>query len=451
MPITGTNGPDLITGTNGNDDLVGLAGDDTLRGLDGNDTLDGGNDNDILTGGLGTDILTGGAGSNIFLDNAAGLNGDRITDFLPGDRIQFTDLTVANANFNLIGSTLTFNGGSLQLDNVGPGRLVIRPINNGGVEIRLQSAAQNDFNGDGRSDVLWRNDNGALTDWLSTTSGGFTANSNASTVVDIQWQVAATGDFNGDGRVDLLWHRADGALTNWLGTTQGTFAPNGGSLLEVVNPQWQVAGVGDFNGDGREDVLWHRADGALTNWLGTASGGLTPNGNNLLEVVNTQWQVAGVADFNGDGVDDVLWHRADGAVTNWLGTESGGLTPNGGNFLEVVDPQWKIAGVGDFNGDGRGDILWYRNDGAVTNWLGTASGNLTPNAANFLTVVDTQWHVAAVGDYNGDAIDDILWRNSDGRVTNWLGNSTGSFIDNASNALTPMGTPWHVQPDAFLS
>src|SRR3954447_14104103 len=144
-PINGTNGPDFLFGTAGDDVMFGLAGNDSIDGRAGNDTINGGDGNDILIGNTGTDTLTGGAGADIFRDTAAGLNGDRITDFLIGDRIQFTDLTLENAHIALSGSSITYTGGSIQVDGLGPGRIVIRSITNGGVEARLQAAAHNDF------------------------------------------------------------------------------------------------------------------------------------------------------------------------------------------------------------------------------------------------------------------------------------------------------------------
>jgi len=268
-----------ITGTNGPETLLGGNDPDTINGLVGND---------ILTGSGGADTLTGGTGVDIFRDTAAGLAGDRITDFSPGDRIQLTDLTLANANIQIAGTTISYTGGSIQIDGLSAGRYVIRGIaNNGGVEIRFQSNAQNDFNGDGRSDILWRHDNGAFTDWLGLQNGGFSPNaSNILEVVNTQWQIAGTGDFNGDGRMDVLWHRADGALTDWLGTGSGGFSPNGANELEVVDPQWQIAATGDFNADGKDDILWRRTDGTITDWLGTANGSFAPSGDDKV------WQQA---------------------------------------------------------------------------------------------------------------------------------------------------------------
>jgi hypothetical protein len=56
--------------------------------------------------------------------------------------------------------------------------------------------------------------------------------------------------------------------------------------------------------------------------------------------------------------------------------------------------------------------------------------------------------VVAIGDYNGDGRDDILWRNSNGIVTDWLANANGSFTPNDTAAAQAVPTAWHVQPEA---
>jgi FG-GAP repeat len=63
--------------------------------------------------------------------------------------------------------------------------------------------------------------------------------------------------------------------------------------------------------------------------------------------------------------------------------------------------------------------------------------------------VPTSWHIAATGDFNGDGRDDILWRNDSGDLTNWLGQADGGFANNA-NASTWVPTNWHVQVDILL-
>jgi hypothetical protein len=406
----------------------------------GADTIIGNSADNVLTGNAGADTLTGGPGNDTFQDTAAGHNGDTVNDFGAGDRIVITDASLAGFTFSLAGHTLTYSGGSLTLSSAPWGHLVASAAAGGGVQLTIVPHVANDFNGDGISDVLWRNDDGRVTSWIGT-SGGTLVDSNVYRSVGVDWRVAATGDFNGDGRSDILWHNADGRVTTWSGTEGGAVFSDSNSY-RTVGTDWQVAGAGDINGDGIGDVLWYNADGRITLWMGSAGGAFVDT--NAYRTVDTHWQVAGLADFNGDGRDDILWHNADGRTTEWLGNADGTFSDT--NAYRTVGTDWQVAGTGDFNGDGIADILWHNADGRTTEWLGTASGLFSDT--NAYRTVDPAWQVASIGDFNGDGRDDILWHNADGRTTEWLGNGDGSFAD--TNAYRTVDTHWHVQPPAHV-
>ena len=55
--------------------------------------------------------------------------------------------------------------------------------------------------------------------------------------------------------------------------------------------------------------------------------------------------------------------------------------------------------------------------------------------------------MASIGDFNGDGRDDILFRNDNGAITNWLGTASGGWLGNYANGGTSAPTSWHVQPD----
>jgi hypothetical protein len=122
---------------------------------------------------------------------------------------------------------------------------------------------------------------------------------------------------------------------------------------------------------------------------------------------------------------------------------------NDANALKVGPASWHIVATGDFNGDGFSDILWRSDAGQISDWLGNSSGGFVTNDASALIGVPTSWHVVGVGDYNGDGIDDLLWRNNSGQTTDWLGNSSGGFTSNDAHALIGVPTSWHVQ-DPFV-
>ncbi len=456
---SGMGGADGIDWLNGIERQIGSNFDDILVGMGVADSnvLIGGGGNDILRASYAGDILTGGPGDDIFSMEPAGLNGDTITDFSVGDRILFSYTRLADFSFSLSGSTLSFTGGTLMLTGF-TGTLVASYLaasatHEEGVQLTIGSIGpadvRNDFNGDGRSDILWRNIDGQLSDWLGTANGGFVQNNaNAAAVVPTSWQIAGTGDFNGDGRDDILWRNVDGQLSNWLATASGGFVQNNANAAAVVPTAWSVAGTGDFNGDGRDDILWRNTNGTVSDWLGQSNGGFVANDVNAARFVPTSWSVVGTGDFNGDGRDDILWRNSNGQLSDWLGQANGGFVLNDAIALTQVDTAWSVVGTGDFNGDGRDDILWRNTNGTISTWSSQANGGFVNNGAISGVFVPLAWTVAAVGDYNGDGRDDILWRNADGTVTDWLANPNGSFTPNDAAAAQSVPTAWHVQPEA---
>ena len=120
----------------------------------------------------------------------------------------------------------------------------------------------NDFNGDGISDILWRNfSSGLNTIWRSADAG---LRQGVTQVADTNWKVVGAGDFNGDGVVDILWRNAaSGANAIWRSGNSAT--PQ--SITAVTSLAWTVAGVGDFDGDGKADILWRNsASGGNVIW-----------------------------------------------------------------------------------------------------------------------------------------------------------------------------------------
>jgi len=433
------------------ENAIGGSGADTIIGNSANNYLIGNAGNDTLSGGGGSDTLTGGSGNDTFIDTAGELNGDTITDFSAGDKIVFSDANIDTFNFSISGNTLTYTGGSLTLGSVPVGHFVANAAAGSGVQLTVvQRAVHNDFNGDGKSDILWRHDSGIVTDCLGQSNGGFADNSaNFLTNPGTAWHVAGTGDFNGDGRVDVLWLNDNGVLVDWLGQVNGSFADNSSNFLANPGTAWHVVGTGDFNGDGRDDILWRNDAGLLVDWLGKADGSFTDNGVNFRANPGAAWHIAGTGDFNGDGISDVLWRNDNGALVDWLGRGNGAFADNGSNFSANPGTAWHIAGTGDFNGDGKSDILWRNDNGVLTEWLGQANGGFADNSANFLANPGSAWRVVEIADVNGDGRSDILWANNNGIVTDWLGQANGGFADNAANFLANPGTAWHAQ-DPFV-
>jgi hypothetical protein len=317
--------------------IIGNGGANILFGQAGTDTL---------TGGAGADTLIGGVGYDTFLDTAANLSGDKITDLAIGDKIVISNASLAGFTFSQSGNILTYSGGTLTLAGF-TGRLQASAAVGGGVQLTvvgsLTNATGGDFNGDGRSDVLLRHDNGLITDWLGTVNGGFTDNwSVLARDLPNDWQILGAGDFNGDNRDDLLLRATNGLITDWLGTANGGFTDNWSVLARDLSNDWQIVGVGDFNGDNRDDLLLRSSAGRITDWLGTANGGFTDNSSAFARDLSNDWQIAGIGDFNGDNRADLLLRATNGLLTDWLGAANGGFTDNWGIFARDLSNDWHV-------------------------------------------------------------------------------------------------------------
>ncbi|QIL01820.1 hypothetical protein G7078_02810 [Sphingomonas sinipercae] len=426
-------------GGSGNDTLVGNGAANVLTGNSGIDTLYGADGNDTLTGGLGADVLVGGTGGDFFRDTAAGLNGDTIVDFSAQDRIVITNVGLASFSYSLVGNTLTYTGGSLTFSNALAGHLFVRAADGGGVELQMADRTGfglTDFNGDGIADVLWRSDTGVITTWLGQADGTFIDNSaNTGQAIPLDWNIVGTGDYNGDGLGDIMWRSDSGVMTQWLGQLDGTFRDNFAKTGQVIPLDWNVIGTGDFNGDGLGDLIWRSDAGVITEWLGNLDGSFRDNFAGTGQHIPLNWTIDGMGDFNGDGLEDLIWRSDAGVITEWLGQNDGSFKDNFAGTGQTIPTNWQIVGVGDFNADGYADILWQSTAGTLTNWLGNPDGSFTDNFVNTGQVIPQGWELVGVGDLNGDGRDDILWQTGPDSVETWFGQDNGGFTGGSSGTL----------------
>lgn len=293
--------------------------------------------------------------------------------------------------------------------------------------------ATHDFDGDGRSDILWRNfSTGAHTIWPS----GSTDGEQSLLSVELRAATAGVGDFDGDGHSQIVFHSTWGHL--YIGDS---VVNNRQPMYFAYEPNrdWRIVGTGDFDGDGRSDILWRHATGGFNRiWRVLLAGQEPPEVQALTPVLDPAWIVAGIGDFDGDGRSDILWRNTStGANAIWPAASSADEQA----VVRVRSQAWTVAGVGDFDGDGRSDILWRNGDtGANTIW--PAAG--TANEQAVIRVPNLSWAIAAVGDYNGDGRSDILWRNSaTGRNTIWR---SAGIVDEQAVATVP-GPAWRIIGD----
>ena len=220
------------------------------------------------------------------------------------------------------------------------------------------------------------------------------------------------GDFDGDGREDVLLRYADG---NWRYHGSPQSDTPGAPVRMTRKPEWYWAATGDFDGDGRDDVLLRRADGP---WVYYPMDGshVIADGRGWANLTrNLDWRVVGVADFNDDGRDDVLMRRTDGAWVYYPMNGRRVVAAERGWANLPRDVDWRIAGTGDFDGDGRPDVLLRHVEGEWRYYAMHGRRVVAGQSRTTRLPHDLRWQFASTGDFDGDGRDEVLLRHVDGR------------------------------------
>jgi uncharacterized protein (DUF1800 family) len=304
-----------------------------------------------------------------------------------------------------------------------------------GLAVSASAAVRSDFDGDGKADVLWRNEaSGQHRVWLMNGSA-IAADGSVGRESDRFWLVQGAADFTGDGKADILWrHALSGENRLWV---MNMFAVTSRvSLPPLPDTDWRVAGVADFTGDGQADILWrHEATGQNILWPVAGGAVGTPLAVPLQS--DLAYRVAGVGDMGADGKADILWRNSRTGENRIWFMNGVGVWISG--EIPVADGGWEVAGLADFNGDGKADILW-RHAALGLNALWRMSHQRVLGTAAVHGMSGPEWRVALAADVSGDRKADILWRHrTSGKTYIWLmnGATTADIVFLAGETADP--------------
>ena len=294
---------------------------------------------------------------------------------------------------------------------------------------RSQAVAAADLNGDGKLDLVVGNlDSATVSIFLGVGDGTFTPRVDFATG---QFpNSVAIGDFNGDGKPDLALANGSGTVSILLGNGDGTFQPH---VEYTAGPGAFSLAVGDFNADGRLDLAVANNNGNLSGTvsilLGNGDGTFQPHVD--YQVGMGPYSVA-VGDFNGDGKLDLVVANYPSVftVSVLLGNGDGTFRPQ---VTYPVGRQPISVAVADLNGDGKLDLAVADfTDGLVSVLLGNGDGTFQPSVEYPTGKVPS---TIIVGDFNGDGKLDLATSNfapggftvPPGFINILLGNGDGTF------------------------
>jgi hypothetical protein len=258
---------------------------------------------------------------------------------------------------------------------------------------------------------------------------------------------------------ELIWQNAASyqVNANYYGGTGGATLTGWATLNSGRGASgWRVAATGDFDGNGTPDLVWQdQTTGQVNvNYYGGA-GGTTLTGWAMLNsgAGMSGWEVVAAADFDGNGVPDLVWQdQTTGQVNvNYYGG-SGGASIIGSAILNsgAGTSGWKVVAAADFDGNGTPDLVWQdQTTGQVNvNYYGGVGGaNLTGWAMLNSGAGTSGWKVVGAADFNGTGVPGLIWQNqTTGQVNvNYYGGSRGAVLTGWAMLNSGAGTSgWKV-------
>jgi len=313
-----------------------------------------------------------------------------------------------------------------------------------------------DVNGDGRLDLVYSSTTTSGTGtWmvmLASASGGYSTPVNTG-VTNTNYTDAIPIDYNADGLYDLLVNTG-GTWSVMLSTGSSLGSPSSTGAPVTATGKGLNAVATDVDGDGYEDLVWmdlygyaggdtirYRLREPSGNFSSTVYTLVAAKPANTMIVPGLGAAPAGrgrMADFNGDKKGDVAYRTHVRLYNPGLGTWKYYYyvyaACSGAWSFGVNTPQaTSIPMIGDFNGDGRSDILYYTQGGAVGVRFSTGTAFTAQVSAGTLAAASGDFLVV---DWDGDGLDDVIYPNLS-NSTWYLRRSTGEqFLTAVSTSLS---------------
>lgn len=266
-----------------------------------------------------------------------------------------------------------------------------------------------DFNLDGFNDAMWSDQEGGHTAvWLMHAH----ALLDAGPVIagpGPGWVAVTGADFNDDGLADVLWYnRQSREVAVWL--MAGTEVIDRGPAIPTPPGEgWETATAGDLNGDGFADIVFYDDDRSMLCVYLMEGTRLAEAGPEIPGPPGDTWIAVATGDFNFDRMQDILWfdpHTSQMTVWLMAGTQ---VLDRGPLYPSPPGKDWAVAYDADFDLDGMADVLWSNGDrGTAEVWL-MQGDHVKERGPEIPGPPGRGWTANAAADADGDGLADIFW------------------------------------------
>ncbi|HEX2131094.1 MAG TPA: DUF2961 domain-containing protein [Actinophytocola sp.] len=299
----------------------------------------------------------------------------------------------------------------------------------GSVGARVEARNTSDVDGDGRDDAVVFTQ-GTAADVLTARSTGsaFGAPVKGHDFFSIDGEVPRTGDVNGDGRADIVTFTRGAAADVYVALSTGDGYGPSAKWHDYFAIGTEHPELGDVNGDGRADLITFTLGSAGDVYVALSTGNGFGPGVKWQDNFGYGAERPAVGDFDGDGRDDV-------AV--FTGGAQGDVYVSLSNGVAFVQEAWRwhdhfaigdeLAGTGDVNGDGRDDIVTFTRGDAADVYVSLSDGGrFVQNAWRWHDFFAIDGEAPGLGDVNGDGRTDVLTFTRGTAADVWVAASTAS-------------------------
>ena len=254
---------------------------------------------------------------------------------------------------------------------------------------------------------------------------------------NIRGGIPITGDFDKNGEPDLLWQNDEtrAVTVNYYSTAKEPAMLGWAWLNSAGAPGSRLVAAADFDGNGVPDLVWQDdVTGEVTvHYYGGERGSVELGSKVLDQPERAGWTVVAAADFDRNGTPDLLWqNETTRQVTiHYYGGQQGAV-PQGWAWLNREGaPGWRVVAAADFDGNGVPDLVWQQ-DGSrkvTVHYYGGARGAIQQGWKWLDEAGEPGWKVAGANDFDRNGVPDLVFVNISTRqvVVHFYGGPQGAW------------------------